>query len=137
MSTELHGQARRDDLDFPPEHRFAVMKTGAMALPSISIRTRRWQTASDLIVQGTGFTPGGDVVLTIIGIPGHDSAPEVRTWQAGPNGTLHFEAEFGLVWGDTVDAAGAVFVVARDESAQKAAFARLPHGCAAWIVIAH
>ncbi|MCR3750339.1 hypothetical protein [Lentzea californiensis] len=46
-------------------------------------------------------------------------------------------AEFGLVWGDTIDAGAALFVVARDETSQTAAFARLPRGASAWIVIAH
>lgn len=133
MSTELH---RRADLDFPPEHRFAVMKTGAAANPSISVRTRRWRTAADIIVQGTGFTPGGDVVLSMLGIPGHDSAPEVRTWQAGPDGTLHFEAEFGLVWGDPTDAGDELSVTAQDENTRKSAFAQLSRGAGAWIVIA-
>lgn len=155
MTAESQDQLRPAHLGEQPRHRFAAMKVGtplpdamkvgvrpeamkvAAGRPSISIRTRRWQTAADIIVQGTGFTPGGEVVLTMFGIPGHDSMPEVGTATADPNGTAHFEAEFGLVWGDTTDAAAALFVVARDEATQTAAFARLPRGAAAWIVIAH
>ncbi|MCW2900174.1 MAG: hypothetical protein JWO67_2439 [Streptosporangiaceae bacterium] len=119
-----------------PTHRFAG-GTDSGPSPSISIRTRRWQTAADIIVQGTSFTAHGDVVLSLFGIPGHDEAPIVTTWQAGNNGVLHFEAQFGLVWGDAQDANGAIFVIARDEGTGNAGFARLAGGAAAWVVVVH
>jgi hypothetical protein len=122
MGQPTHQFAHRKDVDVEPN-------------PSISIRTHRWETAADLIVQGSSFTPGGDVHLLIGGVPGQGDPYFEVDWQAQDNGTLYFVGEYGLVYGDFQDANGAVFVMARDNTTGRLAIDRRPGAAAAWIVI--